>query len=687
MAEVPLPTPTQVPVPSTDIRNAVFAGAKLDEEVTGTGEFYTDRLGVKRLTNTGRNNQFDAAQLDRANRFEQFLLSSGYVFLGDYEDGPFQFSARNQYIRYNNQYYRLNVTTDVGFTTTGTDATSFANDVMHFVLMDGDTLRQNLGSGEGTKLIVAPGNGNTLYDWINGQLRSLFYYLSPAKIASVIGGTATDITAELQAAMNDSITIWIPAGKYYITSSITVAANSGLVGPGARMVSIDNQGSSHTFIFGAGGYIRGWKPWKGFKVTATGNNTADAWTFYYSSREDGSGNPDYTVAQHFSEIEIESYGKIGGGWYLQECFRVVVRDCGATGLSWCFRLAGSVVQTTIDNFVHNGDSSVVMSGQTYTFGLTTELKAYSSGSSFSPEGLTVSNTRFVRQGVGCRITGGLLLTFDAVEFDYSGRYGALYNGGSQVSFNDCYVGVQANRPNDFVGFLVPATATNVSEAVNIRGCTVNMATNTNADAASYTQYGVQIGNSATPAKSTLVDGCTFRGNGYTAGIYVYAGSNTHLSSNRFQYTGVNILVDSASSFTMMNNSGNGSGTYSLTSSSATAKWFIINNTETFSTFSHPNPQYVFAFNTNYTTSNIRRINRASSAVNTSIAAGAVYNHTISVNTSLVASVPVGGVIPNGLIFSAKPATTTSVVITFYNPTSAAITLNTTLYVDVIYEPI
>ncbi|HBQ1525259.1 TPA: hypothetical protein L7K74_004813, partial [Klebsiella pneumoniae] len=149
MAEVPLPTPTQAPVPSTDIRNAVFAGAKLDEEVTGTGEFYTDRLGVKRLTNTGRNNQFDAAQLDRANRFEQFLLSSGYVFLGDYEDGPFQFSARNQYIRYNNQYYRLNAATDVCFTTTGTDATSFANDVTHFVLMDGDTLRQNLGSGDG----------------------------------------------------------------------------------------------------------------------------------------------------------------------------------------------------------------------------------------------------------------------------------------------------------------------------------------------------------------------------------------------------------------------------------------------------------------------------------------------------------------------------------------------------------
>ncbi|HBZ7662909.1 TPA: hypothetical protein MM076_003720, partial [Klebsiella variicola subsp. variicola] len=69
---------------------------------------------------------FSESQTDKENRFQQFLLSSGYVFLGDYENGPFQFSARNQYIRYDNQYYRLNAATDVGFTTTGTDATSFA---------------------------------------------------------------------------------------------------------------------------------------------------------------------------------------------------------------------------------------------------------------------------------------------------------------------------------------------------------------------------------------------------------------------------------------------------------------------------------------------------------------------------------------------------------------------------------
>lgn len=152
-------TPTNKPIPSEDPRDLKFNAGKIDEEVSGGANYYTDRFGAQRLTNTGRNNQFQGQMTQQANDwleqfdqqntdFQQFLLSSGYVFLGDYEDGPFQFSARNQYIRYNNQYYRLNAATDVGFTTTGTDATSFASDVTHFVLMDGDTLRQNLASGE-----------------------------------------------------------------------------------------------------------------------------------------------------------------------------------------------------------------------------------------------------------------------------------------------------------------------------------------------------------------------------------------------------------------------------------------------------------------------------------------------------------------------------------------------------------
>lgn len=53
MAEVPLPTPTDNQVPSTDIRDAVYAGAMLDKVVTSTDLKYTDRLGGEHYTVDG----------------------------------------------------------------------------------------------------------------------------------------------------------------------------------------------------------------------------------------------------------------------------------------------------------------------------------------------------------------------------------------------------------------------------------------------------------------------------------------------------------------------------------------------------------------------------------------------------------------------------------------------------------
>ncbi|MEQ5195396.1 hypothetical protein [Klebsiella pasteurii] len=160
---------TGYPVPSPAMPDMWDNNETIDSFVNSPESSVTTRTGIVRDTMFGmqkkadeqriaasvalaeqmdsQESAFNAAQTDKEDRFQGFLNSSGYVFLGNYENGPFQFSARNQYIRYNNQYYRLNAATDVGFTTTGTDATSFANDVTHFVLMDGDTLRQSLASG------------------------------------------------------------------------------------------------------------------------------------------------------------------------------------------------------------------------------------------------------------------------------------------------------------------------------------------------------------------------------------------------------------------------------------------------------------------------------------------------------------------------------------------------------------
>lgn len=157
-------TPTNKPIPSEDPRDLKFNAGKIDEEVNGSADYYTDRFGVQRLTNTGRNNrfqtaqderetEFEASQADKEQRFQQFLLNSGYQFLGDYENGPYTITALNQVIRYQGEFWRLNASTTPPYTTTGVNSTSWSVDVTHLVSVGDASLRQNLSSDNGLGLI------------------------------------------------------------------------------------------------------------------------------------------------------------------------------------------------------------------------------------------------------------------------------------------------------------------------------------------------------------------------------------------------------------------------------------------------------------------------------------------------------------------------------------------------------
>ncbi|VDA29423.1 hypothetical protein BANRA_01435 [Klebsiella quasipneumoniae] len=152
---------------------------------------------------------FSESQTDKENRFQQFLLSSGYQFLGDYENGPYVFSELNQYIEYSGNSYRIASASDIGFTTTGTDATSFANDVTHFVLMDGDTLRQNLGSGEGFKYIgqVRSAAELSLLPGSDGDRVLLYSYNAITAVEMPVGGGTFYYDSSLSA-VNNGVTIF-----------------------------------------------------------------------------------------------------------------------------------------------------------------------------------------------------------------------------------------------------------------------------------------------------------------------------------------------------------------------------------------------------------------------------------------------------------------------------------------------
>ncbi|HBR4841795.1 TPA: right-handed parallel beta-helix repeat-containing protein [Klebsiella pneumoniae] len=265
---------TRDPVPSADMRNVFDNAQNLDLALNDlTSSLWTDRLGRSRMSWFGLESAFsvklsdfesrftsqiveqeatfDASQADKENRFQHFLVSSGYVFLGDYEDGPFQFSARNQYIRYDNQYYRLNAATDVGFTTTGTDATSFANDVSHFVLMDGDTLRQNLGSDEeglGADLV------NTVLDVSVGKyIQNSSPRISDYKVTKGADATLAFAKAFAKAAETTGVVI---VDVSCVVDTIAVPSETTIRIADYKTVTHKDNASAHMFILPSDSLIK-----------------------------------------------------------------------------------------------------------------------------------------------------------------------------------------------------------------------------------------------------------------------------------------------------------------------------------------------------------------------------------------------------------------------------------------------
>ncbi|EOT0786173.1 hypothetical protein ACNP8W_000166 [Klebsiella variicola] len=241
-----------------------FLNSDADEVIDRFGKSISTIRKTIRDTNdkfhsqiTLQDSLFLNSQIDKENRFASFLDSSGYVFLGDYQNGPFQFSARNQYIRYNNQYYRLNTATDVGFTTTGTDATSFTNDVTHFVLMDGDTIRQDLGSskpglGAGMSKLQQPGNvQNALREFYADAFPGIDPTGQTSSTQGILDAIA-QINSQVDSTFNGDITTYprlVFRGGVFLAAGLLVKSNIVIEGnDGTLFVPEAGTDASHVWI-------------------------------------------------------------------------------------------------------------------------------------------------------------------------------------------------------------------------------------------------------------------------------------------------------------------------------------------------------------------------------------------------------------------------------------------------------
>ncbi|HFO0259187.1 TPA: hypothetical protein ACHIDA_005526, partial [Raoultella ornithinolytica] len=182
------------PVPSASVLDIRDNSQNLDLALNDiTSSLWADRLGRNRMTWYGmesaftvklsdfelrfisqiteQETAFDVAQADKESRFttqldgqdarfDAFIASSGYDIIGDYtvgtipEGNPLAITEYNQLIRYNNELYKLTAATNIPFTASGkTDETWTATDSAHFVSVGDAALRQNLGSGDGAKLV------------------------------------------------------------------------------------------------------------------------------------------------------------------------------------------------------------------------------------------------------------------------------------------------------------------------------------------------------------------------------------------------------------------------------------------------------------------------------------------------------------------------------------------------------
>lgn len=231
---IPVPTPTQNPVPSADIRDHVFAGSKLDEFVTSLAIQYIDRFGKAHYTIEG------LKQL-----VLQQIYNLGWNPVGTFQGGAVINSA-GDIIQDEDTgaWYRWDDLTTLPKTvpTGSTPESSGGTGEGKWLAVDvSDVLRKDLAKVTGATLVGAldsDGNETSVQEAMNHYrqmtIKERLDEQISVKAFGAVGDGVADDTEAIQAAINycigNNCALYFTKGIYKVTETLVVSSTISMSG-------------------------------------------------------------------------------------------------------------------------------------------------------------------------------------------------------------------------------------------------------------------------------------------------------------------------------------------------------------------------------------------------------------------------------------------------------------------------
>lgn len=266
-------------------------------------------------------------------------------------------------------------------------------------------------------------------------------------------GVADDSDA-IQAAVDTGSSVFVPAGTYLITKTISLNLQN-FIGAGANQ-TIFNVQNTDLFELAIGGRTIAEIAY--FRVESKDNH-ADSNTVFKSQENDTKR----AVAYHFHDIEING-GRFKYAFNLTDSFRTTINKIGMTNVFNPFLLRGQVVQTTIDDVTCNIDTVELGALNDYNTGIEVVGDSHS-GSYQRPESVRLSNVNFIGYDLGYNIKDVLYFVSDKFECDYCDNGIRTFSTDGGVTFTNGWIAVQNRRDTPSVGIDVLPSIQNALKPV------------------------------------------------------------------------------------------------------------------------------------------------------------------------------------------------------------------------------